>query len=67
MFGIEAKGMIYYLKFASILSVVNLLPIKVSAVIRMSKYRMGLDFFSLSGLLSFWILHIFQFTKYTTY
>jgi hypothetical protein len=32
MIGIEAKGVIFYLRFAIILSVVNLLPIKVYLV-----------------------------------
>jgi hypothetical protein len=39
MFGIEAKEVICYLRFAIVLSVVNLLPIKVSAGRRTSIYR----------------------------
>jgi hypothetical protein len=39
MFGIEAKGVIYYLGLSLTLSGVNLLPIKVAAGRRTSMYR----------------------------
>jgi hypothetical protein len=39
MIGIEAKGVIYYLRVAIVLSVVNLLPIKVAAGRRTPMYR----------------------------
>jgi hypothetical protein len=38
MNGIEAKELIYYFRFAIVLSVVNLLPIKVAAGRRTSMY-----------------------------
>jgi hypothetical protein len=39
MIGIEAKGVIYYLGFAIVISVVNLLPVEVAAGRRTSMYR----------------------------
>jgi hypothetical protein len=39
MIGIEAKGVIYYLRFEIILILVNLFPIKVAAGRRTSMYR----------------------------